>query len=532
MARSKQSFELSKGDTKEEIIRCGKDPVYFLANYVKISRPGTNAPFLFNLYDFQRDVIRKFASARYSCILKSRQMGITTLICGYCCWLMLFHRNKEIIVLATKLNVAANLVRKIKKMYNTTPQWLRLSKIITDNKNSLELSNGSFVKASSTTSDAGRSESLSLLIIDEAGHIDNMSEIWESIYSTTQIGGNIIVSSTPKGAGGWYHQLYRDAVAGLNNFEPIKLMWNLHPEYDQKWFEKTTKNMSKRGIAQELLCDFLMSGDTFIDFSDLEWVTSNILQPKWKAGPDRNFWIWENCKPGGNYLISVDVSRGDSSDYSAFHIIDLDNMKQVAEYKGKLDIDLFSCFLNEVGKEYNSCMLVVENNNVGFAVVSKLIEMEYPNLYFSKKSTNEYVENPDYETGVVPGFTTSVKTRPLILAKLEEFVRNRALTTYSQRLEDELKSFIWRSGKPEAQKGCNDDLVMALAIACWVRDTAIIQNQRDICYKEALLNSIVYANTNFNTKMPGMSGYNPSFDFMKDFNKKNPLQDFLWVIKG
>ena len=73
----------------------------------------------------------------------------------------------------------------------------------------------------------------------------------------------------------------------------------------------------------------------------------------------------------------------------------------------------------------------------------------------------------------IAGFTTSMKTRPLIIAKMEEFIRNKLITINSLRLFHELKTFIWYNGKPQAMKGYNDDLVMALAIACWVRDTAL-----------------------------------------------------------
>jgi hypothetical protein len=129
---------------------------------------------------------------------------------------------------------------------------------------------------------------------------------------------------------------------------------------------------------------------------------------------------------------------------------------------------------------------------VGFTVLTKLLEMEYPNLYHSIKSTHEYVEQYEAEqrSSAVPGFTTSSKTRPLIIAKLEEYIRNKLLTVSSNRFLQEMKTFVWNNGKPEAMRSYNDDLILSMAIACWVRDTALITNQRDIDYSKAMLGAI------------------------------------------
>jgi hypothetical protein len=206
-------------------------------------------------------------------------------------------------------------------------------------------------------------------------------------------------------------------------------------------------------------------------------------------------------------------------------------MEQVAEYQGKPDIDLFATILNDVGRQYGNCLLVVENNNIGYSVLTKLKEMNYPNLYYSIKGANTFVESYQAETmsNAVLGFTTSMKTRPLIIAKLEEFVRNELLIINSDRLLNEIKTFIWMNGRPEAQKGYNDDLIMSLAIACWVRDTAIMASQRDMEYKEAFLNSMTKSGTTLNTAIPGMIGYDKKQDFEK---KKKEYQQFSWLFKG
>ena len=133
------------------------------------------------------------------------------------------------------------------------------------------------------------------------------------------------------------------------------------------------------------------------------------------------------------------------------------------------------------------------------------------------------------DSSVVPGFTTSLKTRPLIIAKFEEFIRNKVLTIYSKRLANELDTFIWKNGRPQAQRGYNDDLVMAAAIGCWVRDTAIIENQKDIEYKKAFLDSIILTNTTLNTNTPDQR--KKSIHEMA-IDEKHNLKDHLWVLKG
>ena len=194
---------------------------------------------------------------------------------------------------------------------------------------------------------------------------------------------------------------------------------------------------------------------------------------------------------------------------------------------------MYANMLNEVGKEFGNCMVVVENNNIGFSVLEKLNESRYPNVYHSVKSTHEYVDqhSAEYMNSSVPGFTTSMKTRPLIIAKLEEFIRNKLITIYSSRTISEMKTFIWRNGKPQAMKGYHDDLIMALAIACWVRDTAIQHSSRELNYKKAFLNAVYKTNTNMNTQIKGQQGYKQDNLFDKMDEAKDLYAQYKWIIK-
>ena len=525
------SFQLDKKQTVKEIVKCGKDPAYFLKNYARISHP-MHGLILFDTYDFQDDLLKDFNDYRFNVILKARQLGISTITAGYIVWMMLFHRDKAILVMATKFATAGNLVKKVKGIMRNIPDWLKIATISVDNRTSFELSNGSSIKAASTSGDAGRSEALSLLVLDEAAHIENLDELWTGLYPTLSTGGRCIALSTPNGVGNWFHKTCTDADAGANNFNLTTLQWDVHPDRDEAWYKKETKNMSKRQIAQELQCNFNTSGETVIDSTDMEWMLSLHREPKYRTGFDRNFWIWEEYDPTCNYLMVADVARGDGADYSTFHIIQLETLEVVGEYQGKVTPDMYANMLNQVGREYGSCMLVVENNSIGYTVLDKLIEYGYPNLYHSVKSTHEYIEQHQAEVrnSAIPGFSTTSKTRPLIVAKLEEFIRNKLIKTYSSRLTNEFKTFIWKNGKPQAMKGYHDDLIMALAIACWVRDTALQVNARELNYQKAFVDAIITSKTTLNTQIKGQDGYKRDNIFDKMSEAKELYDQYKWII--
>ena len=235
-------MSLTKKEMMAEIVRCGKDPVYFSNKYAKISHP-MHGLIPFDMYKFQENALVDFKKHRFNIILKARQLGISTTVASYVAWLMLFHRDKNVLVVATKLGTAANLVKKSKAIYKNLPSWLKIASIAIDNRNSFELTNGSQVKASSTSGDAGRSEALSLLVIDEAAIVEGLEEMWAGLYPTLSTGGTCIALSTPYGVGNWFHKNYTEAELGKNDFNPIKLPWDVHPERDAAWFQKETRNM-------------------------------------------------------------------------------------------------------------------------------------------------------------------------------------------------------------------------------------------------------------------------------------------------
>lgn len=529
-------YRLTKTQMKEEVKKCGRDPVYFIKNYCKIQHP-LKGLIPFHLYDFQEDLLTEFNDYKFNIILKARQLGISTLTAGYIVWMMLFRREKNVLVVATKFKTAGNLVKKVKKIFNHVPEWLKIAKIVVNNEQSFTLDNGSQIQASAATADAGRSEALSLLVIDEAAFVEGLDEMWMAIGPTLATGGRCIALSTPNGVGNWFHKNYSDAIDMKNDFHPIELMWNRHPDRDLTWFEEQKRKYNAREIAQEFECNFNMSGDTVIDPKIIDGMKKRVKEPLYRSGWDRNYWIWEIPQAGEAYLMSADVARGDGADYSTFQVFKLSSMELVAEYQGKPNPGQFATMLDAAGREYNEAMLVVEVNTYGHGVCEKLVDSGYPNLYHSLKATHEYI-NPteaQYKSGTLPGFTTSPKTRPIIISKLEEFFRNSLITTYSSRLIHELERFVWtESGRPEAMKGSNDDLIMALAIGCWVRDTALFKSAKEMAYSKAMLGAIIQANTKMSTAIPGMTGYQKKLDYDQGnmAERKREMEKYAWLYKG
>ena len=290
--------------------------------------------------------------------------------------------------------------------------------------------------------------------------------------------------------------------------------------------------MTKKEIAQELECSFLSSGETVIDAEHLEWVFSNISEPLYRDAFDRNLWIWQEYDPTCKYFMSVDVSRGDGEDYSAFHVWNLTTNEIIAEYQGKLAIDMYANIVHQTATRYGSCLVVVENNNIGFMLIDKLKDLRYNNLYYSKN--DEYIDPVLAESigGVAPGFATSVKTRPLIITKMEEMVRNQLVITRSKRLFGEFKTFVWKNGRPQAMRSKHDDLVMSFAIACWIRDTVFEESAYNREKSEKILSAFFTNKKELNTTIPGMIGYRTVEKTKQAEEAKNLQQQYMWLYKG
>ena len=509
----------------QEYIKCAKDPAYFMKKYCYIQHP-TRGRILFNLYPFQEKVLHLFRDNQYLITLKSRQLGISTLAAAYSLWLMSFHKDKNVLALATTQATARNLVTKVQFMYQNLPKWLRL-KAVEDNKLSLRLTNGSRIKAASSNSDAARSEAVSLLLIDEAAFIDNIEETFTSAQQTLATGGQCLALSTPNGVGNWFHQTWQKAESRENSFLPIRLPWDVHPERTKDWRVQQDSDLGPRMAAQECDCDFLSSGDTVFLPEDMIYYESTcIKEPIERRGVDNNLWIWELADYSRDYMVVADVARGDSTDFSTFHVFDIEDAKQVAEYKGKLSPKDFGNVLVGIASEYNDALLVVENANIGWATIEQIQSREYRNLYYSSRSEQETVEsymNKFENDKLVPGFTMSARTRPLVIAKMMEYVREHSVLIFSKRLLDEMRVFIWKNGKAQAVVNYNDDLVMAFATGLYVRDTALRLRQQGMDLARAQLSSFNSLNNRNPSVITTRSQDDDPFKYQE--------QDISWLIR-
>ena len=518
-----------KNIIREEYAKCISNPAYFIKKYGVIQHPiEGKIPFL--LYDFQEKTLSEFIEHDYNIVLKARQLGMSTLVAAYSLWLMTFRSDKNILVIATKQDTGKNLVTKVRVMHANLPSWLK-QPCVEDNKLSLRYKNGSQVKAVSSKEEAGRSEALSLLILDEAAFIEKIDQIWTSAQQALATGGRCITLSTPNGVGNWFHRTWMDAEDSVNKFNYIRLHWSLHPDRGSEWREEQDKLLGPSLAAQECDCDFITSGQTVIDGTILEeYRNTQVQEPIEKRGIDSNLWIWEPANYGKDYIVSADVSRGDGSDFSALHVIEVEGLEQVAEYKGRLSTRDFGNLCVNVATEYNDALLVIENNNIGWATIQQAIDRDYQNLFYTSKDLKyvdtKYQMSNKYriaERNMVPGFTMSMKSRPLVIAKLEEFFREKSVIVKSQRLVDELFVFIYNGIKAEAMVGYNDDLVISFSIGLWIRETALRLRAEGIELSKQALSSI---NIPEPVKVP--TGIKTDYWELEVGNEK---EDLTWLIK-
>ena len=514
----------------QEYIKCAKDPAYFMRKYCYIQHP-KRGRILFNLYPFQEKVLHLFRDEQFIITLKSRQLGISTLAAGYSLWLMLFHKDKNVLALATTQATARNLVTKTTFMYDELPRWLKLT-AVEKNKLSLRLKNGSKIQAKSSNADAARSEAVSLLLIDEAAFIENIEETFAAAQQTLATGGQCMALSTPNGIGNWFHQTWEKAEVRDNSFIPIRLPWTVHPERDQAWRDQQDRDLGPRMAGQECDCDFLASGDTVFEPADLSFYEETYQKdPVERRGVDSNLWIWEPADYTKDYMVVADVARGDAADYSAFHVFEIESCTQVAEYKGKISPKDFGNVLVGIASEYNEALLVCENANIGWATIEQILEREYRNMYYSSTSNMETVESymNKYERDkLVPGFTMSARTRPLVIAKMIEYIRERSVTIQSKRLMSEMRVFVWKNGKAQAQINYNDDLLISCATALYVRDTALRLRQQGMDLARAQLSSFTNLNSKNEAVINSVGYYQNNPYIVKNSYGE---EDISWLLK-
>lgn len=456
---------MNEKEILQEILKCQKSFKYFCKNYAKIYHP-IKGLINFNLYEYQeKKVIPAIEKNRFSIFRKFRQSGLSTTVSIYALWKSMFDVDFKTLIVSKSDREAMNLMEMMKTVWKNLPDWIRCE-AEQFNRHAIKLETGSEI--SCYTPKAGRSFAISLLIVDEAAFIDNMENIWKATFPVLSTGGKAIIVSTVNGYGNWYYKCWHDAINEENQFEAIRLSYKEHPEYNNpEWEETMKKQLGPQGWAQEVLGEFIGSDNTFILPDTLKKINKNTKEPIQKIFDDK-LWIWKNPQKNINYIITIDVAEGlgENYDNSAFHVININTLEQVAEYYcNDIQTSDFTKIIYEIGKLYNDALIVSEivGNTLSLAILERLYnELDYDNIYWSKTSRKK----------MKMGFIINNKIRPLVLEKLSNCLHNELCTINSERTSNELNSFIYnsKSNKPEARKGAHDDLVMSLAIGLYVRD--------------------------------------------------------------
>lgn len=450
-----------------EILARVPNDVFLFSNFIYVIHP-VRGKVKFDLYPYQKSVLYQFIKDRFNVILKFRQAGITELISMYCLWLAMYHTNKKINIISIKDNTAKKVLKKIKYMYKNLP-WYLQTPIINGRAGEygsasvMEFDNGSFIESIPTSPEAGRSESLSLLVIDEAAMVRWASQIWAAAVPTLSTGGSAIVNSTPKGLGNFYHSTWVDAMAGGNPFTPIRLRWQMHPERDENWYKEMASALGPRRTAQEVDGDFLGSGNTVFDLLDIRDIENCLSDypaiKKRYNGQYRQFNLPERDK---EYFLGADVATGRATDYSSFTVMDKPGEEQAC-YKGRMPVDKYAKLLGDTGQLFNYATIAPESNDIGLAVTSQLQMEGYPKLYYYQKMVKKKGKSrPEMDKS--PGWLTTNKNRSVIIDGLENDIRENNIIVKDPFFVQEAYTFIYDSlnrpvamGKHRSNSEAEDD---------------------------------------------------------------------------
>jgi len=459
--------------TEEQIIeflKCKEDPVYFARNYVKIvSLDHGLVPF--EMYPFQEKLIENFHKNRFNICKMPRQTGKSTTCVSYLLHYAVFNDNVNIAILANKASTARDLLGRLQLAYENLPKWMQQG-IISWNKGSLELENGSKISSNSTSSSAVRGGSYNVIFLDEFAFIPNhiADDFFASVYPTISSGQStkVIIVSTPRGMNHFY-RMWHDAERGKNEYVPTDVHWSEVPGRDSAWKEQTIANTSEQQFKVEFECEFLGSINTLINPSKLRnLVYEDPLRRN--AGLD----VYENPIKDHNYLMTVDVARGLGNDYSAFVVFDTTEFpyKTVAKYKNnEIKPMLFPSIIYEVAKAYNDSWLLIEVNDIGDQVANILhFDLEYDNILMCamKGRAGQIVGSGFSGKKSQLGVRMTAAVKKLGCSNLKTLIEDNKLLVNDYDVISELTTFAQKHNSFEAEEGCNDDLAMCLVIFSWL----------------------------------------------------------------
>jgi len=454
----------------QEYIKCSEDPVYFIRTYIKIvSLDRGLIPF--EMYDFQVDMTKKFHDNRFNIAKLPRQSGKSTIVTSYLLWYVLFNANVNVAILANKAATSREMLQRLQLSYENLPKWLQQG-ILQWNRGSLELENGSKIMAASTSSSAVRGMSFNVIFLDEFAFVPNhiADQFFSSVYPTISSGKStkVIIISTPHGMNMFY-KLWHDAEKGKNEYIPTEVHWSAVPGRDAEWKEQTIKNTSEAQFKVEFECEFLGSVDTLINPSKLRTMpyVDPIKQSKGLA-------VYEHVEKEHNYIITVDVARGTSNDYSAFMVMDTTTLpyKVVARYRNnEIKPIVFPNIIVDVAKNYNNAYILCEVNDIGGQVADIIqFDLEYENLLMAAMRGRAGQQLGQGFSGKKTqlGVKMSTAVKQVGCSNLKALIEEDKLMIPDYDTIAELTTFIVKGQSFAAEDGCNDDLAMCLVIFGWM----------------------------------------------------------------
>jgi hypothetical protein len=585
-----------QGLTKEQLaleyVRCLKSTPYALKTYLQTYDNTVQKYVPLELFQDQVQLINDYDTYEENIALKYRQAGVSTATAGWASKIVAFAKKEKpekILIIANKLDTAVEMANKIRSFIEQWPKWVGVE--FSDEKNAarhFKLNNGSEIKAVATSKDALRGYTPTILIFDEAAYIEADDDFWAACMASLSTGGKVIVISTPNGFDRIYYEIYDQSIRGMNNFKITEMYWYRDPRYTKDlylvktndivdyllnreerkdleildfshiapnerdfvlikdyisqgfkpcstWFENMVKKLKfdRRKVAQELDCQFLGSGDNVIDSVILENIRENqICEPKYKT-MGGSLWVWKEPELGHKYIMGLDVSRGDSEDFSAFQIIDFDSREQVAEYLGKVPPDVMAEIAYKWGTTYNTYIVIDITGGMGVSTARKLQELNYKNLYVDGIELGNKWKYDAKALDKIPGLNFNNK-RVQIISSFEEALRHK-FKVYSSRLLNELNSFVYINGRPDHQKGRHDDLIMSIAMAIYVSEFSFTQLEKVTEHTKVMIES-----WQVNTYEPKQTSqfFNPSISFTDDKSiyRNNPTkkdyQQHSWLFGG
>ena len=474
-------------DQIREFIRCSKDPVYFIENYVKIITLDKGFVQI-SLYPFQKQAVQDINDSRRVIVKAGRQVGKTTMVVGYILWYILFNEDKFVAILANKAPTAREILNRIKIAYESLPLWLQQG-VRVWNKGDIELENNCRIMATSTASSAIRGYSISLLYLDEFAFVPSniADEFFTSVYPTISSGtqSKILISSTPNGMN-HYYRMWTEAVEGQNGFKHIEANWRQVPGRDQAWADDQRRILGEEKFLQEMECEFMGSAGTLLSAAALKSLA--FVKPQHVS--ETGIKIYGAPIPEHSYAVIVDTSRGRGLDYSACITIDITQIpyRLVATYKdNNISPLVYPSIIKQIADYYNQAQVLVEINDNGQQIADSLFEdYEYENILSTVDLKGKIALTWGYGNRSQRGIRTTKSVKRLGCSILKNLVEGQKILIQDFDVISELSTFIAKSGSFEAEEGSHDDLVMCLVLFSWMTNQQFFADMTNTNIKQKL----------------------------------------------